>query len=124
MSGPNSFDYAIVQVVPKVERGEFINAGVIIFCRTQRFLAAKVELDKKRLVALSPDSDVETIKNHLELIPHICNGNGAIGQLSQPERFHWLVAPRSTMIQTSPVHCGLCTDPAMALEDIMQTMVR
>ncbi len=106
---PSSYDYAIIKIVPLVERGEFINAGVILFCRTQRFLAAQVELHEARLLAL---------------IPAICNGHGPIGQLDMPERFHWLVAPRSTIIQTSDVHCGLCSDPTQALEHLMATMVR
>jgi hypothetical protein len=123
----SSFDYAIVRVVPRVERGECINAGVILFCLTQRFLAAKVELDERRLLALAPDVDLELVRGHLEAIPRICAGGraaGPIGQLPQKERWHWLVAPRSTIIQTSPVHSGLCEDPAQALEHLMDRMVR
>jgi len=123
----SSFDYAIVRVVPRVERGECINAGVILFCLTQRFLAAKVELDERRLLALAPDVDLELVRGHLEAIPRICAGGkaaGPIGQLPQKERWHWLVAPRSTIIQTSPVHSGLCENPAQALERLMDQMVR
>jgi hypothetical protein len=123
----SSFDYAIVRVVPRVERGECINAGVILFCLTQRFLAAKVELDERRLLALAPDVDLELVRGHLEAIPRICAGGraaGPIGQLPQKERWHWLVAPRSTIIQTSPVHSGLCEAPAQALEHLMDRMVR
>lgn len=123
----SSFDYAIVRVVPRVERGECINAGVILFCLTKRFLAAKVELDERRLLALAPDVDLELVRGHLEAIPRICAGGraaGPIGQLPQKERWHWLVAPRSTIIQTSPVHSGLCEDPAQALEHLMDRMVR
>jgi hypothetical protein len=123
----SSFDYAIVRVVPRVERGECINAGVILFCLTKRFLAAKVELDERRLLALEPDVDLELVRGHLEAIPRICAGGraaGPIGQLPQKERWHWLVAPRSTIIQTSPVHSGLCEDPAQALEHLMDRMVR
>jgi hypothetical protein len=123
----SSFDYAIVRVVPRVERGECINAGVILFCLTKRFLAAKVELDERRLLALEPDVDLELVRGHLEAIPRICAGGraaGPIGQLPQKERWHWLAAPRSTIIQTSPVHSGLCEDPAQALEHLMDRMVR
>jgi Protein of unknown function (DUF3037) len=123
----SSFDYAIVRVVPRVERGECINAGVILFCLTKRFLAAKVELDERRLLALAPDVDLELVRGHLEAIPRICAGGraaGPIGQLPQKERWHWLVAPRSTIIQTSPVHSGLCEDPGQALEHLMDRMVR
>jgi hypothetical protein len=123
----STFDYAIVRVVPRVERGEFINAGVILYCLTQRFLAARVELDERRLLALAPEVDLETVRGHLEAIPHVCAGGrkaGPIGQLPQKERWHWLVAPRSTILQMSPVHSGLCEDPTRALEHLMDTMVR
>lgn len=123
MSKPSSFDYAIVRVVPRVEREEFINVGVILFCRTQRFLAAQINFQPTRLLALDTTCNVETIQQHLDLIPFICQGGGPIGQLELAERFHWLVAPRSTIIQTSPVHCGLCSDPAQALSHICNTMV-
>ncbi len=114
-------------MVPRVERGEFINAGVILYCLTHRFLAAKVELDERRLLALEPEVDMALVRGHLEAIPRICAGGqkaGPIGQLPQKERWHWLVAPRSTIIQMSPVHSGLCEDPARALEHLMSTMVR
>ncbi|MDY7226109.1 DUF3037 domain-containing protein [Hyalangium rubrum] len=127
MPARNTFDYAIVRVVPRVERGEFINAGIILFCLTQRFLSAKVELDEKRLVALAPEVDVAVVRGHLEAIPRICAGGkaaGPIGQLPVKERWHWLVAPRSTILQTSPVHSGLCEEPARALEQLMDQMVR
>lgn len=121
---PNSFDYAIVRVVPYVEREEFINVGIILFCRTQRFLGARIELDRQRLAALAPDCDATKLQRHLDLIPRICTGAGPIGQLDQADRFHWLVAPRSTMIQTSPVHSGVCADPAQTLEHLLEKMVR
>lgn len=127
MPARNSFDYAIVRVVPRVERGEFINAGVILFCLTHRYLAAKVELDEPRLRALAPEVDVALVRGHLEAIPRICAGGrsaGPLGQLPQKERWHWLVAPRSTILQTSPVHSGLCEEPARALEHLMDRMVR
>jgi len=122
----SSFDYAIVRVVPRVEREEFINAGVILYCLTQRFLGARVALDPQRLRALYPDADVELVQGHLDSIPRVCAGGrnaGPIGQLPQKERFHWLVAPRSTILQTSPVHSGLCADPQAALEALFARMV-
>jgi hypothetical protein len=126
MPAPSSFDYAIVRVVPRVERGEFINVGAILFCRTRRFLAARVELDVARLRALAPDVDLAEVERHLALFPLVAEGGesaGPIGKLPLAERFHWLVAPRSTIIQCSPVHAGLCVDPDEALEQLMQTMV-
>jgi Protein of unknown function (DUF3037) len=127
MPARSSFDYAIVRVVPRVEREEFINAGAIVYCRTRGFLEARIELDPRRLEALYPVPDEAELDEHLEAIVRICQGGeaaGPIGALSQAERFHWLVAPRSTVVQTSPVHSGLCDDPAQALEHLMATMVR
>jgi hypothetical protein len=120
---PSSFDYAVVRVVPRVERGEFINAGVIVFCLEQRFLAARVQVDEARLKALWPEVDVELVRKHLEAIPKIAAGDasaGPIARLSQRERFHWLVSPRSTMIQVSPAHSGLCGEPGATLEELSQ----
>jgi len=108
---PASFDYAILRVVPRVERQEFINAAVVVFCLEKRYLAARVHLDPSRLRALWPEVDVDLVRKHLEAIPSICAGEasaGPIGQLPQRERFHWLVSPRSTIIQPSPVHTGIC----------------
>jgi hypothetical protein len=113
--------------MPRVERGEFINVGIILFCRAQRYLEGRIELDEARLLALYPAADLDEIKLHLAVIPKICAGgpdSGPIGQLSQQERFHWLVAPRSTIIQVSPVHSGLCSQPAATLEHLMNTLVR
>ena len=127
MPALSSYDYALVRVVPRVERGEFINAGVILFCRTHRFLAAHVVLDRERLAALAPDLDPSLVEPQLAAIPLIAAGGaagGPIGQLTQSERFHWLVAPRSTIIQVSPVHSGLCVDPATTLDRLMATLVR
>lgn len=122
----SSYDYAVVRVVPYVERGEFINVGVILFSRTRRFLGALIYLDSSRLHALAPQLDLSTLQEYLENIPRICTGGGEagrLGQLSQSERFHWLVSPRSTMIQTSPVHAGLCTDPHATLHNLLRSMV-
>ncbi len=121
-----TYDYAIVRVVPKVEREEFINAGVIVSCPDKNFLEARIELDETRLLALDPTADLPTIRAHLEAIPAICAGKdaGPIGKLTSRERFHWLVAPRSTMIQTSPVHTGACSDPEALVEHLLEVMVR
>ncbi len=122
-----SFDYAVIRVVPRVEREEFINVGAVLYCRTQSFLDARIELDRKRLSALAPDVDLHAVHAHLDVIPLVCKGGpeaGPIGSLAQAERFRWLVAPRSTIVQTSSVHSGLCLDPASALEHLMDVMVR
>lgn len=126
MPALSSYDYAIVRVVPCVERGECINVGVILFCRTRRFLGALIFLDGQRLTALFPTIDIDAVQTHLNNISLVCAGGleaGPISQLSQSERFHWLVSPRSTIIQTSPVHSGLCSNPETALEHLMKTMV-
>lgn len=122
-----SYDYAIVRVVPRVEREELINAGVILSCPEQDFLAARIELDERRLLALDAGIDIESVRANLASIPLVCAGGpaaGPIGKLSPRERFHWLVAPRSTIIQTSPVHSGRCHDPAATLDHLVQTMVK
>jgi hypothetical protein len=109
----------VIRVVPRVEREEFLNAGVIVFCLEKNFLAAKIRVNDERLRALSPDADVELIRRHLEAIPKICAGDAAAGpiaRLSVRERFHWLVSPRSTMIQVSPVHSGICENPEESLQ--------
>ena len=119
-------DYAIVRVMPRVERGEFVNAGVILSCDAERFLGARMALDVAALTALDAAVDVELIHRTLAIIPVICAGGtdgGDIGRLSARERFHWLVAPRSTMVQTSPVHTGRCRDFRAALDHLMSTMV-
>ena len=126
MPVPSSFDYAVVRVVPRVERGEFINAGVIVFCLEHRYLEARVQVDEARLKALWPEIDVELVRKHLEAIPKICAGDesaGPIAKLSQRERFHWLVSPRSTMIQVSPVHTGLCEEPGMTVEQLSRRLL-
>lgn len=127
MPARSSFDYAVIRVVPRVEREEFVNAGVILFCLAKDFLEARVEIDEPRLRALWPEIDIELVRQHLEAIPRICAGApdaGPIGRLSLRERFHWLVAPRSTIIQVSPVHTGLCDHPERALDDLFHKAVR
>jgi hypothetical protein len=127
MPARSSFDYAVVRVVPRVERGEFVNAGVVLFCRTRRFLAAHIELDRARVAALAPWVDLDEVERNLAVFPLVAAGGaagGPIGLLPQADRFHWLVAPRSTMIQISPVHPGLCDDPHAALEELVEMLVR
>src|SRR6478736_4592011 len=113
----NAFQYAIVRVLPRVERGECLNVGIVLLCRPRRFLGARIELDERRLGALAP---------HLDAIQRIADGDesaGPIARLSQAERFHWLVSPSSTMIQPSEVHSGLCDDPAAELDHLVATLV-
>jgi Protein of unknown function (DUF3037) len=123
---PCTFDYTVIRIVPRVERAEFINAGVIVFARTLRYLDARAHLDLERLRSLYPEADIAEIEQHLSRIPKICEGGvgaGPIGELPQHERWHWLVAPRSTVIQTSEVHSGICTNPAEELEHLMTSLV-
>lgn len=126
MPAQHQFEYSIVRVVPLVEREEFVNVGVILYCHAQRFLDAQLKMDAARLAALAPDLNLKMVQDQLDLIPRICAGGeaaGQLGQLSQAERFRWLVSPRSTTIQFSPVHGGLCDDPRAALDDLFAKMV-
>jgi DUF3037 family protein len=127
MRALRTYDYAVVRVVPRVERGEFLNAGIILSCDVERILQARIELDETALLAIDAQVDMELVTRVLATIPMICAGGagaGDIGRMSARERFHWLVAPRSTIVQTSPVHTGQCADPEAALEHLMRTMVR
>jgi hypothetical protein len=121
------YSYATIRVVPRVEREEFINVGVILFAREQRSVAARVELDRARLANLAPELDVELVERHLRTFLEISDGNpsgGPVAALPAPERFHWLVAPRSTMIQTSAVHVGRGDDLEQALNELLDDLVR
>jgi hypothetical protein len=123
---PCSYDYAVLRIVPCAERGEFLNAGVILHSSEKAFLNCRVHLDQKRLTALWPDLDVELVQPHLEAFPRVCEGDpaaGPIARLSRRERFHWLVAPRSTIIQVSPVHSGVSSSPDQTLEELFQRLV-
>jgi hypothetical protein len=123
---PDPFAYAVVRVVPRVERGEFINAGVVLFCRTKKFLAARTELDEARLAALAPDLDPAPVRERLQAIERVARGDercGAVARLEPSERFGWLVAPSSTVIQSSDVHTGLTADPAATLEKLFGELV-
>lgn len=124
MRAPCSYDYAIIRVVPRVEREEFVNVGVIVSCPALEYLAARIELDEERLRAIAPDIDLDLVRENLASIPAICAGSGPIGRLTPRERFHWLVAPRSTMIQTSSVHTGRSDEPSRVLEQLLQKMIR
>jgi hypothetical protein len=122
----HAFDYAVVRVVPHVEREEFLNVGVILSCQAREFLKARFHVNAGRLNALSPTLDLKEVEAHLEAMRLICEGGegaGSIGCLPRRARFDWLVAPRSTIIQTSPVHAGLCSDPEEALEQLLRKMV-
>jgi Protein of unknown function (DUF3037). len=121
-----TFDYAVFRLVPRVEREEFFNVGVILSCPEHKFLESKIHLDEGKLKCFAPDFDPETVRSYLEIIPKICAGDkdaGSIGRLTQRERFYWLTAPRSTIIQPSPVHTGLCRDPREMLEHLFEKMV-
>ncbi len=122
-----TYDYAIVRVVPRVERGEFVNVGVIVSCDATGSLQSRLALDDRRVRAIDPGADLDAIRAALGAIEAVCAGHavaGALGTLSARERFHWLVAPRSAVIQTSPVHTGRARDCDTALERLFETMVK
>src|SRR5574340_1199828 len=126
MPARSSFDYAIFRVTPAIERGERVNVGVALLCRQRRFLGLRVAVDADRLRALWPALDVEAISRQLDGLRRVAEGDptaGPIARLSQAERFHWLVAPSSTVIQPSPPHSGLCEHPAATLEKLMARLV-
>ncbi|MBY0370008.1 DUF3037 domain-containing protein [bacterium] len=127
MQEQHTYDYAVIRAVPRVERGEFVNVGVIIWCAPQRFLKALVSVDTKKILALDPKADVEAIQKAVASIPIVCKGGteaGDLGKLALSERFNWLVAPRSTSVQTSPVHIGRGCELDQAIEKIFNEMVR
>lgn len=120
------FEYAVLRVVPDLERGETLNAGVILMSRPRRFIGARISLDERKLGALAPGCDVAAVRGHLEAIERIASGDpsaGPIARLSFPERFHWLVSPASTIVQPSAVHTGLTDDPAGELERLFARLV-
>jgi hypothetical protein len=126
MHAADTYDYAVVRVVPRIEREEFVNAGVILSCQKLGFLGARIALDETRLLALAPDVDLELVRRHLAAIPAICAGHadaGPIGALPPRGRFHWLTARRSSIIQTSPVHTGRCGDPEATLDRLLAKLV-
>lgn len=130
MRGPDPaarpFAYALLRVVPRVERGERLNAGVVLFCRQRDFLALRTQLDEVRLAALAPELDPAPVRARLDALDRVAAGDaaaGALGRLEASERFGWLVAPSSTIIQPSEVHAGLTTDPAATLERLFGALV-
>jgi len=125
--GREDFQYSILRVVPRVERGECLNAGVVLFCRRLDFLGARTSLDDAALAALAPDSDAGEVRAHLDALERIAAGaadGGPIAALEPSERFHWLTAPSSTIVQASPVHTGLTSDPAAELDHLYERLVR
>ncbi|WP_437612358.1 DUF3037 domain-containing protein [Sorangium sp. So ce834] len=123
----DAFDYAVLRVVPRVERGERVNVGVVLFCRARGFLEARSEPDERRLLALWPALDLEAVRRHLDFIRRVCAGDPACGYvagLPQAERFGWVVSPASTIVQPSRVHAGLGADPAAALDRLLAALVR
>ncbi|GAA2393220.1 DUF3037 domain-containing protein [Streptomyces glaucosporus] len=125
--GRDVFEYAVLRVVPRVERGELINAGIVLYCRARSFVAARTHLDEGRLRALDPDADVEGVRAALHAVECVCRGGDAAGQAAGDDagrRFRWLVAPRSTVVQPGPVHTGLTADPGAEIERLLRTLVR
>jgi hypothetical protein len=121
------FEYALLRVVPRVERGECINAGVLLYCRAQRYVGARTHLDEARLLALDPGADVAGIRAALGAVERVCGGGEGAGQAAGEDagrRFRWLIAPRSTVVQPGPVHTGLTTDPAAETERLLDLLVR
>ncbi len=127
MPAASPFDYAVVRIVPRVEREEFVNVGVVLFCDSLDYLAARIELDEARLLSLGSGTDLAAVREHLDAIPRVCAGGpgaGPIGALSLRERWHWLVSPRSSILQTSAPHAGLCDAPDESLDRLMERLVR
>lgn len=125
-AGRSPFEYAILRVIPREDRGEAFNAGIVLHSRPRRFLDARVHLDVAILEALAPGCDPAVVQAQLETVPRICAGDpsaGPLAALSRPERFHWLVSPSSTMVQPSAVHTGLTDDPAATLDHLFETLV-
>lgn len=123
----HAYEWVVVRLVPRVERCEFINVGAIVYCQALDYLAAAIALDDTRARALDPGLDVAAVRTHLEALSRLCDGDeaaGASAARSLGDRFRWLTAPRSTMVQTSPIHTGLTDDPARELDRLVDTMVR
>ncbi|MER6633117.1 DUF3037 domain-containing protein [Streptomyces sp. NPDC000987] len=121
------FEYALLRVVPRVERGECINAGVLVYCRARSYVGARTHLDEARLLALDPDADVAGVRAALRAVERVCGGGEAAGQAAGDDagrRFRWLIAPRSTVVQPGPVHTGLTADPAAEAERLLELLVR
>ncbi|MEO7992621.1 MAG: DUF3037 domain-containing protein [Chryseolinea sp.] len=120
------FEYAVIRVVPKVEREEFLNVGVILLCSKQKFLRTRIELNEARLLAVCSEVEIDNLKEYIRSFELICEGGpqgGSIGMLSMPERFRWLTSTRSTIVQTSKVHPGLCSNANEMLERLFTQLV-
>ncbi|CAL9626547.1 DUF3037 domain-containing protein [Streptomyces sp. Tu 3180] len=127
MNERHVFEYALLRVVPRVERGECVNAGVLVYCRPKSFVAARTHLDEPRLLALDPEVDLPGVRAALRAVEGVCAGGGAAGQAARDDagrRFRWLIAPRSTIVQPGPVHTGLTADPAAEVERLLDLLVR
>ncbi|MGW1029535.1 DUF3037 domain-containing protein [Streptomyces sp. NPDC002577] len=127
MAGRDVFEYAVLRVVPRVERGEQFNVGVVVYCRAKSFVAARTHLDEGKLAALDPDADVTGIRAALRAVEGVCHGGEAAGQAAGDDvgrRFRWLIAPRSTVVQPGPVHTGLTADPEAEVERLLDLLVR
>lgn len=127
MQEPHLFEYAVIRVVPHVEREEFLNVGVILYCVSEKFLNCITQVDEERLKVLCEKIDFDELRNHIKSFERICRGGtdaGPIGRLSMPERFRWLTSPRSTIVQTSRVHPGLCTDAQNMLSRLYAQLVQ
>ena len=118
------YEYAVIQAVPRVERGELINVGVVLYCQLRDFLAARTHLDTERLLALDPDADLDAVRAALAAWEKACADDGAARGMTLGERFRWLVAPRSTILRAGPVHMGLAADPAAELDRLVTLLVR
>ncbi|WP_030200057.1 DUF3037 domain-containing protein [Streptomyces sp. NRRL S-87] len=127
MNERDVFEYALVRVVPRVERGELFNAGVVLYCRAKSYVAARTHLDETKLLALDPAADVAGVRAALRAVEGICAGGERAGQAAGDEpgrRFRWLIAPRSTVVQPGPVHTGLTADPEAEVERLLDLLVR
>ncbi|MFJ1747082.1 DUF3037 domain-containing protein [Streptomyces sp. NPDC088116] len=127
MSAKDVYEYALLRVVPRVERGEYVNAGVLVYCRARSYVAARTHLDEARLTALDPRADVVGVRAALRAVEGVCHGGDAAGQAAADDagrRFRWLIAPRSTVVQPGPVHTGLTADPAAEAERLLDLLVR
>jgi hypothetical protein len=117
------FEYAVLRVVPRVERGEYLNTGVLLYCQDRDYLGGLVHVDASRLRALHPDADVDSVRDALDAICRTCDGDGPAGATSLGPRFRWLTAPRSTVVQAGPVHVGITVDPAAELARLRDALV-
>ena len=125
MTAPEAFEYAVLRVVPRVDRGEAMNAGIVLYCRPRRYLGARLALDEGLLRALDPEADVAGVRRALAAMAQVCgeHGTGPAAGQDIGRRFRWLTAPRSTVVQAGPVHTGLTRDPEAEIEDLMRSLV-